>query len=205
MTLKEHWQQVYETKEADRLTWYQPHLERSLAFIRSRRLPRNARIVDVGGGASTLVDDLLADGFTNLAVIDLSSQALAISRRRIGAAAKQVDWIAGDVTEPLLEEGSVDLWHDRAVLHFLTDDDDRLAYREQLLRALKPGGFASIATFAPDGPETCSGLPVRRYDPAAMAELLGPELTLIDEAREAHQTPWDSTQSFAYGFFRRTA
>lgn len=202
--LETHWQQVYSTKDSQGVSWYRPHLDRSLAFIRSRELPKDARIVDVGGGAATLVDDLLADGFTNLAVIDLSSEALRVAQERLGAAADSVDWIAGDVTEPLLAERSVDLWHDRAVLHFLTSEDGRQAYRAQLLRALKPGAFASIATFAPDGPEKCSGLPVRRYDAAAMAELFGPELELQGEARESHETPWGSAQSFAYGFFRRS-
>jgi ubiquinone/menaquinone biosynthesis C-methylase UbiE len=201
--LEEHWQEVYATKDTQRVSWYRPHLDRSLEFIRSRQLPKDARIVDIGGGASTLVDDLLGDGFTHLAVIDLSSEALRVAQERLGAKAETVDWIAGNATEPLLDERSVDLWHDRAVLHFLTDEDARRAYREQLLRVLKPGGFASIATFAPDGPEKCSGLPVRRYDAAAMAELLGPELTLIDQARETHETPWGAPQSFAYGFFHR--
>jgi len=200
---REHWEQVYGSKATDRVSWYRPHLERSLTFIRSLDLPRDARIVDVGGGASTLVDDLLAEGFTHLAVVDLSDAALRASRERLGDAADSVDWIAGDVTEPLLAEGSVHLWHDRAVLHFLTSEADRDAYRTQLLRALTPGGHVSLATFAPDGPEKCSGLPVRRYDTDAMEAFLGPDFERIGDARETHETPWGSSQHFAYGFFHR--
>ena len=203
MSRREHWEQVYGSKATDGVSWYRPHLERSLSFIRSLDLPREARIVDIGGGASTLVDDLLADGFTNVAVVDLSEAALRASRERLGKAEASVDWIVGDVTEPLLTEGSVDLWHDRAVLHFLTGDTDRAAYRAQLLRALMPGGHLSLATFAPDGPEKCSGLPVRRYDADAMETFLGPDFERIGDAREMHETPWGSTQRFAYGFFRR--
>ena len=203
MSLEEHWQQVYSAKASDQVSWYRPHLERSLAFIRSLDLPADARIVDIGGGASTLVDDLLAEGFENLAVVDLSSAALRTSRERLGGSAEGVTWIVGDVTTPLLDEGSVSLWHDRAVLHFLTDDAKRTAYRQQLVRALEPEGYVSLATFAPDGPEKCSGLPVRRYDAEAMRAFLGPDFELIDDAREVHETPWGSPQRFVYGLFHR--
>lgn len=205
MSSKEHWERVYATKATDGVSWYRPHLERSLAFIRSLELPRDARIVDVGGGASTLVDDLLEDGFTNLAVIDLSSAALQAARERLGARAGSVDWLAGDVTEPLLEEASVDLWHDRAVLHFLTDAAGQAAYRAQLLRALAPRGHAAIATFAPDGPDECSGLPVRRYDADALAELLAPDLELTASVHATHETPWGTAQPFTHALFQRAS
>lgn len=135
-----HWEEVYRRKRADEVSWYRPHLERSLAFIRSGHPPHDARIVDIGGGASTLVDDLLADGFRNLAVVDLAEAALAVARARLGSRAADVDWIAGDVTTPLFADASVDVWHDRAVFHFLTDVATRAAYLAQVHRSVKPGG-----------------------------------------------------------------
>ncbi len=198
-----HWQGVYERKSSDEVSWYRPHLERSLGFIRSAGLAPDARIVDVGGGASTLVDDLLAEGFRNVAVIDIADAALATARARLGAKAEQVDWIVGDVTTPLLEPNTVDFWHDRAVFHFLTDTDARAAYLAQVARCVRPGGQVLVATFGLDGPEKCSGLPVTRYDADGIHAVFGDTFEKLGDDSETHATPWGSTQSFVYCFCRR--
>ena len=199
-----HWESVYQKKATDAVSWYRPHLEQSVAWIRQVAPSNDARLVDAGGGASTLVDDLLALGLGRITVIDLSATALQRSQARLGDRAKQVRWLAGDVTQPLLDPGSVDLWHDRAVFHFLTDPGDRAAYVEQLRAALRPGGHAILATFGPDGPEKCSGLPVQRYSPQGIADALGMGFTLVQTTTEVHQTPWGSPQAFSYALLRRT-
>ena len=200
---EQHWQGVYEKKDFDAVSWYRPHLEQSLEFIRSAKLAADARIVDIGGGASTLVDDLLAEGYTNLAVIDLADAALKVASKRLGDRATAVDWIAGDVTTPLLPDASVDFWHDRAVFHFLTEDDARGAYLGQVARCVKPGGHVLVATFGLDGPEKCSGLPVARYDAEGIHAVFGDTFDKLGEASENHETPWGSAQSFVYCFCRR--
>ena len=205
MSTQDHWQHVYEQKRPDEVSWYQPHLARSLAFIRAAGLAPGARIVDVGGGASTLVDDLLAEGYRNLAVVDLADAALAAARARLGDRAGQVDWIVGDVTKPLLPEASVDFWHDRAVFHFLTEVDARAAYLAQVARTVKPGGHVLVATFGLDGPQTCSGLPVARYDAPGIHAVFGEAFEKVGEAAEQHATPWGSVQSFVYCFCHRRA
>ena len=198
-----HWEQVYRDKRPDEVSWYRPHLERSLEFIRSQHLPADARIVDIGGGASTLVDDLLAAGFRNLAVVDLAPAALGVGRERLGPRAAMVDWIEGDVTTPLFGDATVDFWHDRAVFHFLTDAAARAAYLAQVHRSVKPGGHVMVATFGLDGPERCSGLPVARYDAAGIHAVFGDAFVKVDEASEVHATPWGSSQAFVYCFCRR--
>ena len=200
---RDHWQRVYEERAPEAVSWYRQHLERSLAFVRSAALAPDARIVDVGGGASTLVDDLLAAGYVNLAVIDLADAALATAQARLGGRASAVDWIAGDITAVPLPAASIDLWHDRAVFHFLTGEDDRGAYVAQVERAVKPCGYVLIATFAPDGPERCSGLPVARYDAEGIREALGDDFEKVGEAREEHETPQGRQQPFVYCFCRR--
>jgi ubiquinone/menaquinone biosynthesis C-methylase UbiE len=202
MSSKDHWQSVYAKKAPDAVSWYRPHLERSLEFIRSCRLAPDARIVDVGGGASTLVDDLLDEGFPNVAVIDLADGALAAARERLGERARSVDWIVGDVTTSLLPEHSVDFWHDRAVFHFLTEPEARAAYLAQVIRTVKPGGHVLVATFGLDGPEKCSGLPVARYDADGIHGVFGDAFDQVGDAAEKHETPWGSTQSFVYCFCR---
>lgn len=197
-----HWRNVYEQKEADAVSWYRAHLDVSLRFIGSAGLAPEARIVDVGGGASTLVDDLLDDGFTNVAVLDLAAPALDVARGRLGARAGKVDWIVGDATEPVLPEGSVDFWHDRAVFHFLTDARVRADYLAEVHRAVRVGGHVLVATFGLDGPEQCSGLPVARYDADSIHATFGDAFEKIGEARELHATPWGSKQSFVYCFCR---
>ena len=203
MSGKEHWQGVYSKKETHKVSWYRPHLEQSLEFIRASGVGLGSRIVDVGGGASTLVDDLLNQGHTNLAVIDLAEAALAAARERLGDGAAPVDWIAGDVTTPLLPDNSVDMWHDRAVFHFLTEAAARDAYLGQVMRCVKPGGHVLVATFGLDGPEKCSGLTVARYDADGIHAVFGDDFEKVGEAAEQHETPWGSAQSFVYCFCRR--
>jgi len=200
---REHWRRVYTEKAAAEVSWYRAHLERSLEFIRGCRLGPSARIVDVGGGASTLVDDLLGDGYTNLAVIDLAEAALAAARQRLGERGAAVDWITGDVTTALLPAQSVDFWHDRAVFHFLTAAEGRAAYVAQVIRSVKPGGHVLVATFGLDGPLKCSGLPVARYDAAGIHAEFGDVFEQVGAATEQHQTPWGSAQSFVYCLCRR--
>jgi SAM-dependent methyltransferase len=203
MTNKPHWEGVYLQKSASEVSWYQPHLTQSLELIAEAKVPPTAAIVDVGGGASTLVDDLLARGFTNITIIDLAAAALAQSRERLGDRARGVRWLEGDATSELLSPRSVDLWHDRAVFHFLTEEPRRRAYAEQLERCVRPGGFVLMSTFAPDGPERCSGLPVARYSPDELVAALGPGFEKVAEAREQHTSPWGSGQSFSYALCRR--
>lgn len=200
-----HWDRVYEQKAVDAVSWFRPSLDQSMAWIDRLGPARLSHIVDAGGGASTLVDDLLRRGFTRLTVIDLSEVALARSQERLGESAVDVDWVVGDVTAPLLPPGSVDLWHDRAVFHFLTEPSDQQAYARQLRAALRPGGHAILATFAPEGPERCSGLPVQRHTPQSIAEILGHGFVLLDSTTELHHTPWGSPQAFTYALFERVA
>ena len=174
-----------------------------MEFIRSTDIGPGARIVDVGGGASTLADDLLAEGYRNVAVVDIAESALAATRARLGERAEKIDWITGDITRDVLPAQSIDFWHDRAVFHFLTSPRDRAAYREQLLRCLKPGGFALIATFALDGPEKCSGLPTVRYDAASLLAELGDAFEHAEEASELHEKPSGGVQSFMYCLCKR--
>lgn len=198
-----HWQTVYEQKSSDDVSWYRPHLEQSLAFIRRSSLGPKSRVVDVGGGASTLVDDLLNEGFRNLAVVDLADAALRGARDRLGERGEGIDWIVGDATTPLLDDESVDFWHDRAVFHFLTDAQARDAYVNQVERSVKPGGYVLIATFALDGPEKCSGLPVARYDAEGIHRVLGARFEKLGQAEEEHETPGGGQQSFTYCFCRK--
>jgi ubiquinone/menaquinone biosynthesis C-methylase UbiE len=202
MPSKEHWERVYSTKAVDAVSWYQPHAEQSLALIRGSGTPRTGSIIDVGGGASTLVDDLLADGYTSLTVLDLSAKALEAVRRRLGARAGSVSWLVGDVTNVRLPEHSYDVWHDRAVFHFLTAEQDRKAYVAQVQRSVKPLGHVIVASFAEDGPTQCSGLPVMRYSPAELHAQFGESFVLLRQEREAHHTPVGTVQQFIYCYCR---
>lgn len=203
MPAKNHWDRVYTSKPTDAVSWYQPHADQSLHMIRDAGLPLSASIIDVGGGASTLVEDLLAQGFTNLSVLDLSAAALSAVRQRLGVAADTVRWIEGDVTQLALPQHAYDLWHDRAVFHFLTDPGQRQAYVSAVLRAVKPGGHVIVATFAEDGPSECSGLPVMRYDAGGLHAEFGAPFTLLRHEREEHHTPFGSTQKFIYCYCRK--
>ncbi|MBR0960782.1 class I SAM-dependent methyltransferase [Bradyrhizobium japonicum] len=198
-----HWENVYATKGETEVSWYQASPATSLAMIRTANSDHDAAIIDIGGGASRLVDALLQDGYRHLAVLDLSANALDVVKKRIGQAASTVDWIVADVTtwQPAK---TYDVWHDRAAFHFLTDPRDRAAYVERLRSAVASGGHVIIATFAPDGPEKCSGLPVQRHDSASLAAELGREFELMETRREMHHTPWDSTQAFQFSRFQRS-
>lgn len=195
---KEHWEKVYQTKQSDAVSWFQEHATRSLELIRSIGTPLNASIIDVGGGASTLVDDLLNDGFKHVSVLDLSASALEVARNRLGTSGAGVSWIAGDIRHVNLPEQTYDIWHDRAVFHFLTDPADRAAYVRQVMKSVKQGGHVIVATFAPDGPEQCSGLPVARYAPDQLHGEFGPAFELLEHTTEEHKTPWGSVQHFVY-------
>ena len=201
---QQHWDDVYTQKAEDEVSWFQPEAAMSLDLIARCALPPDAKIIDVGGGASRLVDGLLDRGFVDVTVVDLSAAALAKARARLGERAQPVSWVAADVTtfEPPARYA---LWHDRAVFHFLTAPADRAAYVRVLERALADGGHAIVGTFAPDGPERCSGLPVVRYDAAALAAALGPSLTLIESARHEHVTPSGKVQAFTFARFVRSA
>ena len=202
---KAHWENVYGTRATDSVSWFQPHAERSLKLIRALGVTTEARILDVGGGASVLVDDLLDSGFMNLAVLDISGAALAAARTRLGARAAAVTWHEADVTRAELPRHSVDVWHDRAVFHFLTTPEQREAYVRQVLHAMRPGGFVIVATFAEDGPTECSGLPVIRYDAAHLHGEFGTPFELLGHEHEEHQTPAGKLQSFLYCYCRRAA
>ena len=195
---REHWEKVYQTKQPEAVSWFQEHATRSLEIIRSIGTSLDASIVDVGGGASTLVDDLLSGGFNNISVLDLSASALAVARQRLGAAGNCVTWIAGDICTVNLPDQSYDIWHDRAVFHFLTNPVDRAAYVQRVMKSVKPGGHVIVATFAPDGPEQCSGLPVARYAPGELHREFGPQFELLEHMSEDHKTPWGSVQHFVY-------
>ena len=188
---------MYQTKGPQDVSWYQRRPELSLALIAASGLSKDAGVIDVGGGASTLIDCLLDTGYTRLAVLDVSRVALAQTRARLGARAAGVEWFETDVTtfEPLHRFG---LWHDRAVFHVLMAPEDRRGYVAALQRTLQPGGTVIVATFAVDGPSHCSDLDVMRYDEQTLITELGPEFTLQEVRRETHITPWESEQRFMY-------
>ncbi|MCK1617033.1 class I SAM-dependent methyltransferase [Bradyrhizobium sp. 159] len=198
-----HWDNVYATKGEAEVSWFQNSPATSLAMIRAANLDREAAIIDIGGGASRLVDALLQDGHRDVGVLDLSANALDVAQKRLGAAASVVEWIVADVTT-WRSAKTYDLWHDRAAFHFLTESRDRAAYVERLRSALAPGGYVIIATFALDGPEQCSGLPVQRHDSVSLAAELGPDFELIETRSDIHHTPWHSTQAFQFSRFQRS-
>lgn len=199
---QDHWESVYRDKDSQAVSWFRPHLDVSLRLLERAGLSTQSRVIDIGGGASTLVDDLLDRGIARIAVLDLSAEALRVAQQRLGDRAAQVDWRVADITRAELPPAGFDIWHDRAVLHFLTDPSAAQAYARSAAAALRPGGHAVIGGFASDGPEKCSGLTVARRDPADIAALLGADFELIDEARESHATPWGAPQSFAYALLR---
>ncbi|MEW6563545.1 MAG: class I SAM-dependent methyltransferase [Pseudomonadota bacterium] len=203
MDRKQHWERVYTTKSAEQVSWFQEHAAHSMQLIRQTGVDRHAAIIDVGGGASTLADDLLNAGHTGLTVLDLSAAALETARQRLGERAGQVCWLTGDITRAELPRHAFDLWHDRAVFHFLTDPADRAAYVRQVLRAVRPGGHVIVATFAEDGPLQCSGLPVMRYRPEGLHAEFGDAFTLLKHNKEAHHTPFGSVQQFVYCYCRK--
>jgi SAM-dependent methyltransferase len=198
MHTKSHWEQIYTTEGADAVSWYQPHATLSRQLIRAIAQDKSARILDVGGGASTLVDDLLADGMTQVSVLDISGAALAVARKRLGINARRAQWLECDITQFAPPPASVEIWHDRAVFHFLTDPADRAAYVAQVRRAVRPGGHVIVAAFGPDGPVQCSGLPVVRYAPDALHAEFGDTFELLEHLSEDHHTPIGAIQHFVY-------
>lgn len=203
MSYKHHWERVYTTKASDSVSWFQEHANQSVQLIRDTGLDKDAVIIDVGGGASRLVDDLLLEGYSDLTVLDLSQAALSITKNRLGNYADAVHWLEGDITRLELPKHRFDIWHDRAVFHFLTDSLDRQAYVERVIYAVRPGGHIIIATFAEDGPERCSGLPVRRYRPEALHAEFGDAFLLISHEKESHHTPLGTVQQFVYCYCRK--
>lgn len=203
---KSHWENVYATKGEREVSWFQEDPAPSLELIALAGLSEGASVIDIGGGASRLVDALVERNIGQVTVLDLSAAALDAARerleQRLGGKAAGVQWVAADVTawEPTR---TYDLWHDRAAFHFLTDPADRSAYIERLKKAVKRGGYVIIGTFALDGPEKCSGLPIVRYDAASLSAVLGSEFKLIDARRHDHATPWGAVQRFQFSTFRR--
>ncbi len=203
MSRREHWERVYCGKPPDRLGWYKPRLQTSLAWIEALELTPDAPIIDVGGGASTLVDDLLDQGYSKITVLDLAAPALDLIRARLGERGAGVTWVCGDITEIELPEAAYALWHDRAVFHFLTEPQDRARYLHNLSRALQPGGHVILGTFAPEAPPKCSGLPVQRYDLDRLQATLGDGFQLRRNQKELHVTPGGVEQMYLYCEFRR--
>lgn len=198
MSNREHWDRVYETKRADEVSWYRAHLDTSVALIEQASPNRAAAIIDVGAGESTLVDDLLARGFTDVTVLDISEAAITADRARLGDAATRVHWICGDVTSVKLPDAHYDVWHDRAVFHFLTDPAKRAAYVRQVARSVRVGGHVIVGTFGPHGPVQCSGLDVVRYDADSLHRELGERFELVSHLEEVHRTPLGREQQFVW-------
>lgn len=198
MNRQSHWEEIYRTKSPMQTSWYAPHLQTSLDWICEAVPDRTASIIDVGGGESTLVDDLLSAGYRDVTVLDVAAAAVEKARARLGADGSGVRWIAGDVTEIALPGSRFALWHDRAVFHFLTAPEQRTAYVRQLTASLKEGGHVILATFGPEGPQKCSGLPVRRYSADLLSKELGPRFHLEKSAIIDHQTPFGTMQQFLY-------
>jgi SAM-dependent methyltransferase len=205
MRPKEHWEQVYASRAANAVSWYQAHADRSLSLIRATGVSRSASIIDVGGGASTLAEDLLAEGYTDVTVLDISAAAIAAAKARLGERALEIRWIEADITAINLPRRCIDVWHDRAVFHFLTVSEDRMTYISAILHAVRPGGHVIIATFAEDGPTKCSGLPVVRYSPEELHAELGGAFSLHRCEREEHVTPAGAVQRFVYCHLRKSA
>lgn len=203
--LRAHWEAVYGSKQPTEVSWYRPHLEISRELIEAAAPDRDSRIIDVGAGESTLVDDLLAAGYRRISVMDLSAKALEVTKARLGARAAQVEWLCGDVLTFPFPHHALDVWHDRAVFHFLTQPEDRGAYVRQVARAVKDGGHVIVATFGPEGPTQCSGLPVARYGPDALHDEFGSDFTLVDHRTELHPTPKGAIQQFTYCYCRVAA
>lgn len=203
MNAKTHWEHIYETKPPTQVSWYQEHAQYSLQFIQKAGVQKSDHIIDIGGGASRLVDDLLEQGFQNLTVLDVSARALQLARQRLGPRAAQVSWIEADITQVDLPEQAYDLWHDRAVFHFLTEATHRQRYVETVRHAVRQGGHVIVATFALDGPDHCSGLEVERYSPESLHEEFGEGFELRDSRRETHHTPFGTQQKFIYCYCRK--
>ena len=202
MDAKSHWDKVYTSKAPDAVSWYRKHLDKSLGLIERAAGSRSASIIDVGGGESTLVDDLVFRGYTNITVLDISHAAVEVTKSRLGPAAEQVRWLVADITKVELEPRAYDVWHDRAVFHFLTTPEQRTAYVRQVARSVKPGGHVIVGAFGPEGPTKCSGLEVVRYDADSLHHEFGARFRLVESSTELHRTPADATQQFLYCYCR---
>ena len=202
MSVKTHWEHIYETKAPTQVSWYQEHAQYSLQFIQNAGAQKTDHIIDVGGGTSTLVDDLLAAGFQHISVLDVSGTALQLARQRLGARAVDVNWIEADIMQADLPQQAYDVWHDRAVFHFLTQAADRQRYIDTAQKSVRKGGHVIIATFAPDGPDHCSGLEVVRYSPESLHEEFGKDFELVNSTYETHRTPFGTEQKFIYCYCR---
>lgn len=198
MGTQAHWEKIYKTKAPGEVSWFSPHLQTSLELIQRVAPSRSASIIDVGGGESTLVDDLLACGYRNVTVMDISKTAIEHTQRRLGRVSEVVSWLAGDITQINLPAGSYDVWHDRAVFHFLTRSAERIAYVRQVALSVKRGGHVIVGTFGPEGPTMCSGLNVMRYDAESLHSEFGSRFKLIESSKEIHVTPFGTTQQFVY-------
>lgn len=202
MDQETHWEKIYRQKAADAVSWYRRHLETSLALIERAAAHSSASIIDVGGGESTLVDDLLVRGFKDITVLDISQTAIDVTRKRLGPAAERVHWLVADITQAELAPGAYDIWHDRAVFHFLSDDAQRASYVRQVMRAVRAGGHVVVSTFGPQGPTKCSGLEVVRYDADSLHDEFGTRFRMVESSTELHETPLGATQQFLYCYCR---
>jgi SAM-dependent methyltransferase len=202
MDAQNHWEKIYTEKSPTAVSWYRPHLETSLELIERLAEDCSRAIIDVGGGESTLVDDLLARGYEDITVLDISRTAIDANRKRLGGASGRVHWLIADITQGDLPPSRYDVWHDRAVFHFLTAADHRGAYVRQVARAVRNGGYVIVSTFGPDGPTKCSGLDVVRYDAESLHREFGVHFRLLGSSKELHQTPFGTTQQFLYCYCR---
>lgn len=203
--LKQHWEQVYSRTVSDKPGWYTPHLQASLCWINQIEIPLYAPIIDVGCGDSTFAEDLLQEGYRSITVLDLCDKALSALKERLGSKQSQVAWLEDDITSVDLPVHYYELWHDRAVFHYFTDEEQQQQYREQLFNALKPGGHLILGTFAPEAPPKCSGLPVRRYTVEELENFLGDEFVMQQHRKRLHVTPGGRGQMYLFCHFRRRA
>jgi SAM-dependent methyltransferase len=203
MDMQGHWSEVYQTKPPDNVSWYQERPNLSLSLIEKTGLNKSARILDVGAGASSLADHLLSLGYSELSLLDISPESLNISKKRLGEKANEIKWLVDDITTVTLPKAAYDIWHDRAVFHFLTEESQRLAYLQKVKQSLAAKGHLIMATFASDGPEQCSGLNVMRYDSDTLRKFFGADFSLLSSNYESHITPWASEQKFLYCHFQR--
>lgn len=205
MNKVDHWEKIYATRNSKNVGWFAPHLETSMKWITGLELAEQDPIIDVGGGASTLVDDLLASGHENLTLLDLSQSAIQLAKQRLGKLSASVTWLHGDITIIGLLPQHYTLWHDRAVFHFLIEPEIQQRYKDALLHALKKGGFFIIGTFTSGAPSQCSGLPVQRYTLESLDHTFGKEFELIRYQNEIHKTPSGIEQTYVYCLFQRAA
>jgi len=204
MSKPSHWDKVYTEKASDAVSWYAPHLDKSLTLIERTAASKDAAIIDVGGGEATLIDDLLVRGYRDLSMLDISQAAIDACKARLSSAAANIHWLTADITQVDLPSQRYDVWHDRAVFHFLTEAWQREAYVRQVIRAMRPGGNVIVATFGPEGPLSCSGLETVRYDSDGLHGEFGERFKLVESAIELHETPFGSTQQFLYCYYKVT-